>query len=106
MPALLASGVLLAILTLARYFILIREIDLSYAVTLRLWLAGANPNALASALLLTIAVLFTSPPKSTTGKVMWGLMMVLTLLMIYLSLSKAVWLGLILLMLLGFLVSE
>jgi len=106
MPALLASGILLAILTLARYFILIREIDLSYAVTLRLWIAGANPNALASALLLTVSVLFTSPPKSTLGKVLWGLLMVLTLLMMYLSLSKAVWLGLILLFMLGFLISN
>jgi tetratricopeptide (TPR) repeat protein len=106
MPALLASGIMLAILTLARYFMLVREVDLGYAVTLRLWLAGANPNALASALLLTISVLFIITPKSTIGKVLWASVLILTLLMIFLSLSKAVWLGLILLFVLGFLISN
>jgi tetratricopeptide (TPR) repeat protein/O-antigen ligase len=103
---LLSAGILITILTLIRYIYLIPIIGLGNSLTFRLSVAKADSNALGAAMIMPFALLLFLrnhfPPKF---KFTVWVLLVLMLIPVFLSLSKSLWMGMGLMVILGLILS-
>lgn len=98
--ALLSPILLIAILMVIRIIYILPIMGVTGALAQRLWIMGANPNALASAALLSLPILILMY-KAINIRLVWWLVIAFVCIVMALSLSKAVWLGAVLFFCLG-----